>query len=155
MSNNEEDQEERHHDEVEDDERARAAPWSALFSFTTTKHAVVLLLAILFSAISGFNVPAKAYLLGKAFNSFTSFGAGVISGDELKTQIMKYCVYLAIVGIANWLTSAAFFMFWLAFAEMQAKCARDQVFDGLLEKDIRWYDLRKNGMGASIPQIQM
>ncbi|KAI9688946.1 MAG: hypothetical protein M1822_000683 [Bathelium mastoideum] len=139
----------------EDDEETPVAPWSALFAFTTKKHIIILFLAILFSAISAINVPAKAYLLGKTFNSFTSYGADRISGTELRAEVAKYCTYLAIVGLVNWLTSAAFFMFWLAFAEMQAKSARDQVFEGLLEKDMEWYDLQKNGIAASIPRMQM
>ena len=155
MSKNEKDQDVKNGIDPDEDEEAHAAPWSALFTFTTRRHAIVLSLAIFFSAISGANVPAKAYLLGKAFNSFTTFGAGVISGAELKKEVAKYCIYLAILGLANWLTSAAFFLFWLAFAEMQAKCARDRVFEGLLEKDIEWYELCRNGIAASIPRIQM
>ncbi|KAL9065418.1 MAG: hypothetical protein Q9157_007478 [Trypethelium eluteriae] len=155
MPQDEKDQGQTEEDNLDDSQEARVAPWSALFTFTTKRHTGVLCLALVFSVISGANVPAKAYLIGKAFNSFTTFGAGQISGAELKKEVAKYCTYLAVVGLLNWLTSAAFFMFWLAFAEMQAKCARDRVFEGLLEKDMTWYDLRKNGISASIPRFQM
>ena len=155
MPESEKDQCQRNDTNLDDDGEVHVAPWSSLFPFTTKKHVVILSLAVLFSAISGANVPAKAYILGKAFNSFTTFGAGLISGTELKQEIAKYCTYLTIVGLFTWLTSAVFFTLWLAFAEMQAKCARDRVFEGLIGKDMTWYDLRKSGIAASIPRIQL
>ena len=43
---------------------------------------------------------------------------------------------------------------WLAYGELQAKSARDRLFHGLLEKEIEWYDLRMNGIGALLPRLQ-
>ncbi|KAI9702276.1 MAG: hypothetical protein M1820_006208 [Bogoriella megaspora] len=142
--------------ETDDDEaeESHVAPWRALFAFTTKKHLTVLALAIIFSFISAANIPAKAYLLGKTFNVFTTYGAGTITATELKEHVGKYCTYLAIVGLVNWATSAAFFMCWLVFAELQAKTARDEVFEGLLGKEMEWYDTRPNGISATIPRLQ-
>jgi ATP-binding cassette subfamily B (MDR/TAP) protein 1 len=63
---------------------------------------------------------------------------------------------LALVGLgsASWLLNGGYFMLWLAFGELQAKSVREKLFDGMLEKDMEWYDMRKNGIGALVPRFQ-
>ena len=104
--------------------------------------------------IAGALDPAKSYLMGKAFGGFTSYASGTLHGDGFIHLEKKYVYYLLIVSGGAWICSFLELTCWLAFGELQAKSARDRLFDGLLRKEIEWYDLRKNGIGALLPRIQ-
>ncbi|KAI9843976.1 MAG: hypothetical protein M1837_006018 [Sclerophora amabilis] len=92
--------------------------------------------------------------LGKIFDSFTNFGGGKLNGHELMSKVTTNCIAIVAVGGFGWLLNSGYFMFWLIFGELQAKSVRDQLFDDMMEKDMEWYDMRKNGIGALIPRLQ-
>ena len=131
------------------------ASWKSLFYFTTKSQCKYLATAIVLSIISGLVVPFQAFFLGKLFLALTSFGAGLIDGEILLNEIIKYSIFLCSLGAANWVVSTLYFTSWLLFGELQGKNARLQLFQSLLEKDMMWYDLRKNGIEALMPGIQM
>ncbi|KAK5123375.1 hypothetical protein LTR85_002807 [Meristemomyces frigidus] len=135
-------------------EQLQAAPWKSLFFFTTRGNLPVLILGIIWSVIAGAVSPAQSYVTGKIFNGFTSYATGAMDAEKLMQEQKKYILYLVAVAGASWLFHSLQFMFWLAFGELQAKSARDRLFHGLLEKDIEWYDMRKNGIGALLPRLQ-
>ncbi|KAL9589874.1 MAG: hypothetical protein Q9203_001329 [Teloschistes exilis] len=130
------------------------AKWRSLFTFTTHSHVLTLCLALSLSLASGVIAPVLSYLLGKVFDSFTSFGAGKSDGPELIRKVSKYCIGLTALGAASGILHAGYFGFWLVFGELQAKCARDSLFAGMLEKDMEWYDMRKDGTEALIQRLQ-
>lgn len=129
--------------------------WKALFYFTTRRHIWVLLAGITFSITAGLVVPVQAFLLGKVFNLFVQFGAGQLSGEQLIKQVSKWCSWLAGLASASWCYHAGEYFAWLTFGELQGKHARERLFRNLLEKDIEWYDMRKSGVGALFPRLQM
>ena len=141
---------------IEEDrnEPAVQARWRSLFRFTTRAHYIPLLLGLLLSICSGIIIPALSIFLGRLFDSFTDFGAGRLSGPGLVSKVSRNAIYLVGLGSASWLLNGCYFMSWLVFGELQAKSVRDKLFDGLLQKDMEWYDLRKAGVGAMIPRLQ-
>lgn len=142
---------------IDDDvrtDRVKRASWRSLFNFTSKSHLFPLLAALTLSVASGIIIPALALFLGKVFDSFTSFGAGAISGSSLIRKVSKNAVGLAGLGCASWLLNGCYFMAWLVFGELQAKSVRDRLFDGMLQKDMEWYDMRKAGVGALMPRLQ-
>ena len=143
--------------ELGQDERnhIRQAGWKALFSFTSKKHLGVLSGAIFFAMIAGLIIPGQSLLFGLIFNQFAKYGSGKISGPALLANVSKYCVYMTALGTGSWFSNALYFMFWLVFGELQARSARDRIFNNLLSKGIIWYDMRRNGVGAFLPRIQM
>ncbi|KAF8541001.1 P-loop containing nucleoside triphosphate hydrolase protein [Trichophaea hybrida] len=62
--------------------------------------------------------------------------------------------YLTVLGCASWLLSGAFFATWLWFGELQAKAAREKLFDILIDKDIEWFEERKDGVSAMLSKGQ-
>ncbi|KAL9602426.1 MAG: hypothetical protein Q9219_001850 [cf. Caloplaca sp. 3 TL-2023] len=112
------------------------APWRSLFAFTSRAHVLPLCLALVFSVASGAIAPVLSYLLGKLFGCFTGFGAGQYGGSELIRKVSKFSIGLAGLGVASGLLHAGFFGFWLLFGELHARCARDSLFAGMLEKDM-------------------
>ncbi|OCL04888.1 P-loop containing nucleoside triphosphate hydrolase protein [Glonium stellatum] len=133
----------------------RQAGWKALFGFTSKKHLGVLSGAIFFAVIAGLILPGQSLLFGLVFNQFANYRSGRISGPALLINVSKYSVYMTALGAGCWFSNALYFMFWLSFGELQARSARDRVFRNLISKDIIWYDMRKNGVGAFLPRVQM
>lgn len=140
---------------VVDKSASSKSSWKSLFRFTTKSQRKYLALAIVLSIISGLVVPFQAFFLGKLFLALTSFGAGVIDGEDLIEEISKYSIYLCSLGAGSWVVSTLYFASWLLFGELQGRNARLRLFQSLLDKDMAWYDMRKNGIRALIPGIQM
>lgn len=133
---------------------AKRPGWRSLFNFTTRLHFFPLAMALALSIASGVIIPAVSILLGKIFGIFTNYGEGEISGPDLIRKVLVYGIALVGVGSASGVLNAGYFMFWLVFGELQAKSVRDRLFDGMLEKDMEWYDMRKNGIDTLISRIQ-
>ena len=138
----------------EEDGQVKNAQWSALFTFTTKAHILPLLIAVLLSISSGIVIPALAIFLGKLFNLFTEYGAGKLSGPDLVHKISTYDIYMLGLAGAGMLLNAGYFGFWLYFGELQAKNVRDRLFDGLLEKDMEWFDMRTAGVNTLLSRVQ-
>lgn len=132
----------------EDD--VQAAPWRALFFFTTKSHLTCMFVGLAAALAAGGVAPAQSYLLGKAFEAFTNSSGP----SAVLKSVTNYTVYLAALGVGSWIVHFVFFSAWLAFGELQANSARERLFLGMLNKDIEWYDMRKNGVGAMIPRLQ-
>lgn len=141
-------------DDTQTQDGSKHAGWGSLFSFTTKRHAAPLFLAIILSIASGIIVPALAIFLGGIFDSFTSFGAGTLSGTKLVRKVSIDSLALVGLGSASWVLNGGYFLLWLSFGELQAKSVRDKLFAGMLAKDMEWYDMRKNGVGALLPRFQ-
>ena len=134
--------------EAEDDDNAQAkfARWRDVFNFTSKAHVPVLTLALILSTASGIVIPAMAVFIGKIFDYFTAFGAEKISGPDLKNKVSTYALALLALGCASGLLNALYFSSWMVFGELQAKTARERLFDGMLDKDMKWFDKRKAGI---------
>lgn len=132
------------------DHGVQTVPWRALFFFTTKSHLTCLFVGLAAALAAGGLGPAQSYLLGKAFNAFTNSS----SPSAVLTSVTNYTIYLLALGVGSWLVHFVFFSAWLAFGELQANSARERLFLGMLTKDIEWYDMRKNGIGALIPRLQ-
>ncbi|KAL1304124.1 hypothetical protein AAFC00_000553 [Neodothiora populina] len=126
-------------------------PWKALFFFTDKSHLTCLVVAIVSGVLSGVASPAAALLVGKAFQAFTNF----TDTDQLVRKESRFALNFLLVGIGSWILHFVFFAAWVAFGELQANSARNRLFYGMLVKETEWYDLRKNGIGALIPRLQV
>ena len=137
-----------------EDASARRATWQSLFNFTSRIHALPFLLALILSVASGIIIPALAVFLGKIFDLFTSFGTGKISGSDLVSEVSRYGILLSGLGCASGILNSVYYGLWLTFGELQAKSAREKLFDGMLDKDMDWYDMRKAGIDTLISRLQ-
>ena len=140
--------------ESAEEELLQQAEWRSLFNFTTKAHVPALIIGILHAVASGIVIPALAFFLGKIFDTFADYGAGTMSGPDLTKQVSLNGLELLGLGFASWLLNGGFFISWLSFGELQAKNVRNKLFDGMLQKEMEWYDMRKSGMNAMIPRLQ-
>jgi ATP-binding cassette subfamily B (MDR/TAP) protein 1 len=53
-----------------------------------------------------------------------------------------------------WFANSVYFTLFLTFGELQARSAREKIFNTLLKKDLEWYDTRENGIAAFLPSLQ-
>jgi len=132
----------------------QTSPWRSLFNFTDRQHLFVLVLALVLSIASGIVIPALAIFLGKIFNLFSHFGAGNLTGRDLVHKVTIDCFGLVGLGSASWILNGGYFMAWLVFGELQAKSVRDKLYANLLEKDLEWFEIRRDGVGALLPRLQ-
>ena len=154
-------------DSTPTDEQEKSAPddeeldfvqrmgWKALFAFTTRKHVPVLVAALAAAVISALTLPAIVIVFGRIFGQFAEFGAGKITGTVLMHRTSENCIYLVALAAGNWLANSAYLTLFFVFGELQARSARDKIFDALAQKDMAWYDTRESGMTAFLPGVQM
>jgi ATP-binding cassette subfamily B (MDR/TAP) protein 1 len=131
------------------------AGWRALFGFTTRRHLPVLSCGLLSAIIAAASIPVFAIIYGLIFRDYTSYGAGNIDSSALRSKVARYCLILTGVASLNWMANSFYFFFFLTFGELQARSARNKIFDALLRKDMAWYDTRETGIAAFLPGIQM
>jgi ATP-binding cassette subfamily B (MDR/TAP) protein 1 len=141
--------------EAEEQDLVRKMGWKALFSFTTRNHIWVLSTTLVGAMIAALTLPAMAIVFGQIFRQFADFGAGKLSAAAFLDKVSKYCTYLVLFGGLSWLANSIYFMSSLTFGELQARSARDRIFNALLEKNIAWYDTRDTGIVALLPGVQM
>ncbi|KAA8901932.1 bile salt export pump [Sphaerosporella brunnea] len=137
-----------------DNNRGSKVSWRSLFVFTDKRHLVVLTIALLLSVISGLIIPGMSILLGKIFGTFAGFGSGALSSDAFIYEVRKTIAYLALLGCGSWLFNGTFFASWLWFGELQAKAARERLFESLIDQDVEWFDDRANGVSAMLSKSQ-
>ncbi len=138
----------------EESNLAKHASWRSLFNFTSKIDTLPLLLALNLSIAAGIVTPVLAIFLGKIFDLFTNFGTGEISGTDLVKKVSRNAIILAGLGTASGLLHASYFMLWLVFGELQAKHVGERLFDGMLKKDMGWYDMRIDGIDTLVSRLQ-
>ena len=129
--------------------------WRCLYNCITKNHTWPFALAMLFSVVSGMIIPALAVFLGMIFEAFTKYGGQSISGSDLVKQTSAYGKGLVALGCISGLFNAIFFMCWIIFGELQARGARGETFDKMLDKNMAWIDTRSFGVEALVSQLQM
>ncbi|KAK2745867.1 hypothetical protein FQN57_003480 [Myotisia sp. PD_48] len=130
------------------------AKWTSLFHFTSKRHIVPLVLAIIFTIAGGLVTPLLALILGKLFKAFSDFGSHSISAGRLMSTISLHCIFLVCMGGTIWVLGSVHFSLWVVFGELQAKNARKSTFEQLLEKNMAWFDGIPDGITAVLPRIQ-
>jgi ATP-binding cassette subfamily B (MDR/TAP) protein 1 len=129
--------------------------WKALFGFTTRKHLPIFTGAMLSALVAAATLPVFAVIYGLIFRDYTDFGAGKLDSNALRSSVTRYCLILTGIASINWTANSIYFFFFLTFGELQARSARNRIFDALMSKDMAWYDTRETGTAAFLPAIQM
>ncbi len=134
--------------------RTVKSKWKTLFNFSSRQHVPILIIALFLSSTAGITGPALAIFFGKFFDAFSAYGSGAADGHTLMHKVSTDAIALCVLGGTVWLLKGGYFALWMAFGELQAKNARDQLFQNLLEKDFEWYEMRTSGIGALLPRLQ-
>lgn len=142
------------HDGTKNCNPVSTPPWKSLFNFTVRRHIPALVLALIFTVISGIIVPILAILFGKIFGEFTDFGGGQISGRTLTNNVSTYVIGVVCLGGATFLSNGLYCMAWMTFGAFQAMEVRNRLFENLLHKDVEWYETNTSGIGALLPRLQ-
>lgn len=146
-----------HENMLSDDDASHTVQgsWMALFGFTTTKHLPALAGALLGAIIAALTLPVFAIVYGFIFRDYTDYAAGTSDSEALVDRITKNCILLCAVVAVNWVSNSVYYFFSLSFGELQARSARDRIFNALMKKDMTWYDTRNIGTAAFLSVVQM
>jgi ATP-binding cassette subfamily B (MDR/TAP) protein 1 len=106
------------------------------------------------SIFAGLIRPTAAILFGKLFNALTDHGGGNMDAKEMLHEVSMWCIGLTVLGAGTLIVEGVFFSLWLLFGELQAKCVRQMMFSGMLEKSMEWYDLREDGIASLLNRIE-
>ncbi|KAF1941570.1 multidrug resistance protein 2 [Clathrospora elynae] len=128
--------------------------WKALFGFTTRQHMPVLIGGVLSAFIAALTMPIFAVVYGLIFREYTDYGAGKTDSNKLMSNINKHCIILTGIATVTWIANSVNFFFFLTFGELQARSARQRMFNALIQKDMTWYDIRETGVAAFLPTVQ-
>jgi ATP-binding cassette subfamily B (MDR/TAP) protein 1 len=140
---------------LQNDNAAELAPgWKSLFSFTTRRHLPTLITGAALALLAGCVTPALAIFLGNVFDAFTSFGAGQIAVEGLRSKIVASCFGMLGLGAAGWFLNSAYFAVFVAFGELQASNIRSNIFSELIQRDVEWFEAQQEGSGAFLSGVQ-
>lgn len=134
---------------------ATRAPWKALFSFTTKRDLPYVLPSVALSVVAGCIVPAEAYLYGKIFSAFADFGRDAVTKTTFGDTVDKYCVWLAALGAVSWLLLGGDFAAWTFYGATQTSNVRKRLFGAMLDREVEWFELRDQGVGALLTRLNM
>jgi ATP-binding cassette subfamily B (MDR/TAP) protein 1 len=129
--------------------------WKTLFTFTTKQHIPVLIGGIVAASVAALTMPTFAVLYGRVSGQYTSYGKEEIGSNKFSGNVTKLCIILTGIGALNWIANSFYFFFFLVFGELQARSARDRIFDALIKKDMAWFDTRESGIAALLLTVQM
>lgn len=138
----------------EEQEYISKVGWKGLFAFTTRRHVPVILGGVVSTTVAALTMPTIAIVYGFIFEQYTLYGAGSVDSYTLMSSMSRYCVVLAATCALNWVSNSFHYFCFLTFSELQARSARNQIFDALIKKDMAWFDTRSIGMAAFLPTVQ-
>jgi len=127
--------------------------WRDLFAFTRKKHAPTLGAALFVSVAAGVVGPALSIFLGRLFNTFAEFASGKIDNTKFRADLSRDSLFLALIGLLSFFFGSGAFSSCMAFGELQARTCREEVFDGLLDKPVEWFDTRRSGVKALVARL--
>jgi ATP-binding cassette, subfamily B (MDR/TAP), member 1 len=129
-------------------------PWRALLFFTNWNHIGFFSLGLISSVATGAVIPIQAYIVGQLTQQLANYGTGSETGAGFKSESNRYVIWLVFLGSASWLANSGFFLSWVIFGELQARSARQKLFNSLIKREFEWFDKRKDGVGPLATCIQ-
>ncbi|ROT36315.1 P-loop containing nucleoside triphosphate hydrolase protein [Sodiomyces alkalinus F11] len=130
------------------------ASWKDLFAFTRRRHCIALIPAVLAAFAVGAFKTSLAVAFGQFFQLAVDFNTGVLSPRDALSEVESLCILLCGLGAGHWAANTAFLSSWVIFGELQARSAREQTFQSLLERDIAWYDGQSDGISSLLVRIE-
>ena len=110
-------------------------------------HRRTLAIASVSGIMSGALFPLFAILLGHMFSAFSEYDSGHIHVTILRSRVTTNAIYLCLFAMASWILRTTFFIYSQRFGELQAMAARLDIFDGMLLREMVWFD--RHNLGAA------
>lgn len=63
-------------------------------------------------------------------------------------------LWFVALGTVCWVFNSIFFAGWVVFGELQGRSARERVFAALIGREIGWFEMREDGVGALNAKVQ-
>ncbi|OIW28089.1 P-loop containing nucleoside triphosphate hydrolase protein [Coniochaeta ligniaria NRRL 30616] len=131
-----------------------SSPPTYLFAFTTPRQLSIIVCAVCTAGVVAAGKTVYTVLLGKTFDVVAKYGASVLTGPELLTQVSQWCGYITVLGVGMWALSGMDMALWITSGELRAVTARKTLFSRMIQKEMDWFDSRGDGMSSLIIQTQ-
>lgn len=133
---------------------ATKASFRSLFTFTAKQDLLAFVFALLLTGVSGAAKPTIAIFIGKIFDHLGRYQVGESTSSQLLGGAKTWCLAITGLGVGLAFINGLFFGHWLLFGEKQARSVRKKLFDGILMKEIDWFDSRSDGIVSLLIRIQ-
>jgi ATP-binding cassette subfamily B (MDR/TAP) protein 1 len=131
----------------------RKMTWKSLFAFMRKEDNASLIPALILTAVCGAAKPTPPIFIGKVFEQMGDFQSGTVTSTQLLHTAKTWALALTFLGLGLAVCGATFFSLWILFSESQARSVRVRLFNGMLNKQISWFDLRSDGIGSLLVRI--
>ena len=98
--------------------------------------------------------PVATIICGNIFGIFALYGSGTIVSSQMLDSVSTSCKVLIVLSGLSWVVEAGFMSSWIAFGEQHAKEMRNRLFSAMLKRNIKWYDLRTEGLDTLLARIE-
>ncbi|OHF04657.1 ABC transporter [Colletotrichum orchidophilum] len=95
-----------------------------------------------------------AVVLGQLFQIMMDFGSGISSVSYAMTSTSQWCVVICILAAGALVGNSMLLLSWFISGELQARSARESVFNGLLAREMGWYDKQADGIPALLIRME-
>lgn len=124
-----------------------------LFSLFSPRHRLYLLLpAIISSIIAGAAAPAMTYVVGQAFEGFSTFPLGPDPPQAAKDALLRSVGLAALellgLAVASVALSSITSSLWIWVGEHNAMQIRKAIYHSIAQKDMAWFDTQIDGQDA-------
>lgn len=127
-----------------------------LFTFTPVRHIPIVALSFTTAALVAACRTTYAILLGRIFEVVTRFSTGLLSPADFLAQVIRWTIWLCVLGAGVWVVSALDTAAWVVSGELRARTARREVFWRLLMgKELCWFEAREEGAGGLTASVAM
>ena len=110
-----------------------------LYQYCNQLDLIAVALAVVAAVFNGLLTPGFTILIGRLYNGFAQYSAGVLSSDDLSSLINRYCLVIVAIGVGalflGWLSMSL----WLIFASRIAYYARERAYTFLIAQNASWY----------------
>ncbi|VDB92539.1 Bgt-4528 [Blumeria graminis f. sp. tritici] len=128
--------------------------WISLISFTKIRVTRTFIIAITTTMVSATLRPVATIICGNIFGIFALYGSGTIVSSQMLDSVSTSCKVLIVLSGLSWVVEAGFMSSWIAFGEQHAKEMRNRLFSAMLKRNIKWYDLRTEGLDTLLARIE-
>ncbi|CAM1323324.1 pgp-2 (predicted) [Pycnogonum litorale] len=164
--------------ESDDESKIKHLPFFSLFRYSTKFEKLLILMAGLFSIVSGFAYPLLAHFLGEVTNIMVNYdlsrqqtasnerivakinGAKLVTDDEFTAGVIKFCLCMFTIGVMLHVAIAMTVWMMNYTAEMQIYRIRKMYMKAMLRQDISWFDTHQSAefsskVGENLKKLQM
>lgn len=120
----------------------------SIFHFSTKADLKYSIPAIIATTLTALTSPVLTILLGAIFDALAQFNKNEATPREFMKNVLLYASGIFSLGVGTVVLSWFMLSCWCLYADRQSQRVRSIVFSSLVYKELSWFDITPNIMGA-------